>query len=258
MNKFIYKKAADITALAASFKDFKYKKHYHEEYALGVTLRGVQQYNLGGIVQSSYKNGVMLFNPQQVHDGMSHDASGIDYVMLYIQPELFLEMLDKKDIIKFSSPIVYNRSLEQSIRNIINAAFNNDDEMFLNELLLDLAKHFTETEINYDIKKEDPLIGKAKDMICANLDKPVKINEICQELSLSKFQFIRIFKACTGITPYQFYLNRKIKYAKEIIENKKDIYSAVADCGFVDLTHLNRHFKCIYGITPNEYLSNLN
>lgn len=257
MNKFIYKKAADITVLAATFKDFKYKKHYHEEYALGVTLRGVQQYNLGGSVQSSYKNGVMLFNPQQVHDGMSYDASGIDYVMLYIRPEFFLEMLGQNDTVKFLSPIVYNQSIEHSILSIIRAVFNNDDEMLLNELLLDLAKHFSDTEINYDIKKENPLIGKVKDMICSDLYNPVSINEICQELSLSKFQFIRIFKACTGITPYQFYLNRKIEYAKEIIERKKDIYSAVADCGFVDLAHLNRHFKSIYGITPNEYLSGI-
>ncbi|WP_286905183.1 AraC family ligand binding domain-containing protein [Clostridium sp. UBA1652] len=51
----------------------------------------MQQYNLNGSVQSSYKNGVILFNPEQPHDGMAHDESGIDYVMLYIEPKLFLK-----------------------------------------------------------------------------------------------------------------------------------------------------------------------
>lgn len=41
MDKFIYKKSAGITALSASFADFKYKKHCHKEYAIGVTLRGI-------------------------------------------------------------------------------------------------------------------------------------------------------------------------------------------------------------------------
>ena len=77
MEKFIYKKSSGITALSASFTDFTYKKHCHEEYALGVTLRGIQQYNLDGSLQSSYENGVMLFYPEQTHDGMAHDKTGI-------------------------------------------------------------------------------------------------------------------------------------------------------------------------------------
>jgi len=111
VNKFIYKKSAGITALSASFTDFEYKKHCHEEYALGVTLRGVQQYNMDGSLQSSYQDGVMLFNPEQVHDGRSQDKTGIDYVMVYINPKLFLEILGQKDMVKFPFPIIYNHRL---------------------------------------------------------------------------------------------------------------------------------------------------
>lgn len=39
--------------------------------------------------------------------------------------------------------------------------------------------------------------------------------------------------------------------------NPKVIYTAVAACGFVDLTHLNKHFKQIYGTTALEYISQL-
>jgi hypothetical protein len=44
---------------------------------------------------------------------------------------------------------------------------------------------------------------------------------------------------------------------KQLIEIKGDIYSAVAECGFVDLTHLNKHFKSVYGTTAFEYMSHL-
>ena len=96
MDKFIYKKSAGITALSASITDFTYKKHSHKEYAIGVTLRGIQHYNLDGSLQLSYQNGVMLFNPEQAHDGMAHDETGLDYVMLYIEPQLLLEVLRKR------------------------------------------------------------------------------------------------------------------------------------------------------------------
>ena len=66
-----------------------------------------------------------------------------------------------------------------------------------------------------------------------------------------------MFKSHTGITPYQYFLKCKIERAKQIIVKNKDVYSAVTQCGFVDLTHLNKHFKCIYGTTAYEYMSHL-
>ena len=258
MNKFIYKKSAGITALSASFTDFEYKKHCHEEYALGVTLRGVQQYNMDGSLQSSYQDGVMLFNPEQVHDGRSQDKTGIDYVMVYINPKLFLEILGQKDMVKFPFPIIYNHRLEQSILNLINAVFSGEDESLCSELLLALATNFSQTEMSTVSPKNNTLIKKAKEMIYFSIDNVLRLDDICKEFGMSKFQFIRAFKANTGISPYQFFLNCKVEHAKQLIEKNKDIYSAVTECGFVDLTHLNKHFKSIYGTTAFEYVSHLN
>ncbi|WP_338450830.1 AraC family transcriptional regulator [Niallia oryzisoli] len=258
MDRFIYKKSAGITALSASITDFAYKKHCHQEYAIGVTLRGIQHYNLDGNLQLSYQNGVMLFNPEQAHDGMAHDAAGLDYVMLYIEPQLLLEVMEKKDIIRFSTPVVYDDGLEQSILNLSHAILNEKDEALCSELLISLTDSLIETDFSIEYKKDNVLIGKAKDMIHANLEKVLKLDEICNELNLSKFQFIRLFKANTGISPYQYFLNCKVERAKQLIEKSGDIYSAVSECGFVDLTHLNKHFKSVYGTTAFEYISHLN
>lgn len=258
MDKFIYKRSAGITALSASMSEFKYKKHAHKEYAIGVTLRGIQHYNLDGNLQLSYQNGIMLFNPEQAHDGMAHDKSGLDYVMLYIEPQLLLEVMEKKDIVRFSTPIMYDRKLEQRILNLSQAILSEKDEALCSELLLSLTDNLIQTNLSTDNKKDNTLIRKAKDMLHANLEQVLKLDEICKELDLSKFQFIRIFKAHTGISPYQYFLNYKIECAKQLIEKNKDIYSAVAACGFVDLIHLNKHFKRVYGTTAFEYMAHLN
>lgn len=256
MDKFIYKKSAGITALSASMSDFMYKKHSHKEYAIGVTLRGIQQYHLDGSLQLSYPNGVMFFNPEQVHDGMAHNEAGLDYVMLYIEPQLLLEAAQKKDIVRFPSPVVYDERLGQKIVNLSTAILSEKDEALCSELLLDLTDSLIQTNPSTDVKKDNALIRKAKDMLHTNLENVLKLDEICKELHLSKFQFIRLFKAHTGITPYQYFLNCKIERAKQVIEKNGDIYSAVTECGFVDLTHLNKHFKGVYGTTAFEYSSN--
>ncbi|AFS77604.1 AraC family transcriptional regulator [Gottschalkia acidurici 9a] len=257
MEKFIYKKSAGVTVLSASLKDFAYKKHCHKEYALGVTLRGIQQYNLDGSLQSSYQSGIMLFNPEQSHDGRSQDKTGIDYVMVYIDPNMFLDILEKKEIVYFSSPIVYDCRLEQSILNLSNAILNEKDEALCSELLLSLADNLSKADISTVYRKDDATIKKAKEMIYYNLESTLRLDDICKELNMSKFKFIRLFKASTGIPPYQYFLNCKVEFAKQSIEKNKDIYSAISEYGFVDLTHLNKHFKRIYGVTAFEYMSHL-
>lgn len=257
MERFVYKKSAGITALSASMTEFKYKKHAHKEYAIGVTLRGIQHYNLDGSLQLSYQNGIMLFNPEQAHDGMAHDKAGLDYVMLYIEPQLLLEAIEKKDIVRFSNPIVYDRKLERRILSLTHVILCEKDEALCSELFLSLTESLIQTNLSTDDKKDNALIRKAKDMLQANLEHVLKLDEICKELYLSKFQFIRLFKAHTGISPYQYFLNCKIERAKRLIEQNRDIYFAVAACGFVDLTHLNKHFKSVYGTTAFEYMSYL-
>lgn len=258
MEKFIYKKSSDITALSASFTDFSYKKHCHQEYAFGVTLRGIQQYNLDGVSCSSYEQGVMLFSPEQTHDGWAHDKEkGLDYVMVYVDPKLIAD-IGKKDIVRFPTPVVYDSSLARNITNLANVILNEQDEAWSSELLLTILETVILAEYNLYVKKDNALINKAKEIIYCTTGKVLKLDEICNELSMSKFQFIRLFKANTGISPYQYFLFCKLCRVKKILATNNDVYSAVTECGFVDLSHLNRHFKKVYGVTALEFTSHFN
>ncbi|WP_405114433.1 AraC family ligand binding domain-containing protein [Paenibacillus sp. FSL K6-1217] len=256
MEQFNYKKSAEILALSASMTDFTYKKHCHEEYAVGVTLRGIQQYTLDGSRQASHRNGVMLFNPEQIHDGSSYDRAGIDYVMLYLKPDLMAELLGKQEL-RFTTPIVYDRELAQCICNLSHAVQSGADESLGSELLVQLSNLLSHTEIQTPRRMNNAFVTKAKEMMYCSLDQVLRLDDLAREFNLSKYQFIREFKAHTGTSPYQFFLNCKVEHARQSIEKNKDIYSAVAAFGFTDLTHLNRHFKSVYGLTAYEYMSQL-
>jgi len=259
MENFVYKNKLGITALSAQFKDFSYNKHCHEEYALGVTLRGVQEYNLDGSSQASHPSGVMLFNPEQIHDGRAgkKNNESLDYVMLYIKPKLFLEAMNKKDMLHFSSPIVYKQNLRQSILELSYSILNERDEALCNEQFLNVVDNFTSNDFTLDYKKETTQIKKAKEMMYYELDNVLDLDSISQELNMTKFQFIRLFKAHTKITPYQFFLNSKLIHAKKYLEVTKDLYATVVEFGFSDLSHMNRHFKRFYGITAYGYMLSL-
>lgn len=253
MEEFIYKKNSGITALSANITDFSFKNHAHSEYAIGVTKRGIQRYHLDGKLQLSYQDGIMLFNPEQVHDGMAHDNSGLEYIMLYIEPSLLLDVTERKETIQFVTPIIYDNKVESDIYGLANAVFYEKEEEIVDEQLIKLIDGLINQSTTEKYVKENIYINKIKERIHDSFKENLKIADLAQEFSMSKFQFIRYFKNQTGITPYQFLLNSKIEEAKKIIEVDKDIHLAVSELGFSDLTHLNRQFKKIYGITANNY-----
>ncbi|MGB5793575.1 helix-turn-helix domain-containing protein, partial [Poseidonibacter sp.] len=81
------------------------------------------------------------------------------------------------------------------------------------------------------------------------------IEMMSKEFNISKFQFIRMFKSNTGLSPYQYFLNTKLIHAKKYLDITKDLYGCVVEYAFTDLSHLNRHFKRVYGVTAYEYIS---
>lgn len=258
MEKFVYKNNSGITALSASLKEFSYKKHSHEEYALGVTLRGTQEYHLDGCFQASHKSGVMLFNSEQAHDGRAQDyKNGLDYTMLYIKPKLLLEGLEEKEMIRFKTPVVYDQKLATSIYNLSSAILNNKEDALCNELFLNVMDNLTSKDLYSRFKKDGEFIKKAKDLMLYEIENVLNLDDICYELGISKFHFIRSFKASTGFSPYQYFLNTKVIEAKKHLEKHRDIYATIVEYGFVDLSHFNKHFKKIHGITPFEYLASL-
>ncbi|MBG9783439.1 AraC family transcriptional regulator [Shouchella lehensis] len=254
MNQFSYKKRNRLKALSAKITDFSYKKHAHAEYALGVTRKGIQHYHLEGSLQLSHENGIMFFNPEQIHDGSAHDEQGLDYIMLYLEPSLLLEAMERKEYIQFNKPVIYNRIIQQHVLNLSDAVFEEADELVCDDLLFKLANalSFNSTKL----VKRDSLIEKMKQDIKQNV-KHFYIEALSNKYGMNKFQFIRFFNLHAGITPYQYYLNHKVNCARRFMEQERDPYLAVMEFDFADLTHLNRQFKRIYGSTATNYIKQL-
>jgi len=251
--RFAYAKGTGVTVLSATMSDFTYKRHAHEEYSLGVTVRGVQQFHLGGGLHASRPGGAILFSPEQVHDGSSADRGNLEYEMVYVPAPLFLEAAGAREVLRFGAPVVYDRALAAGILRLARGVAKGRDELWSHELLLDVVRRAACREDSPRPMRGDAAMRRAREMLRAGRDGKVKLDDICAELAMSKFHFIRLFRAATGISPYQFFLSCKVEHAKRVIQDSRDAYAAVADCGFVDLSHLNRHFKRIYGVTASEF-----
>ena len=81
----------------------------------------------------------------------------------------------------------------------------------------------------------------------------ITVDEIANAACVSKFHFIRMFSEQVGMTPHQYVLISRINKCKMALESGEKAVDMAMELGFSDVSHLNRKFKSIFGITPNQY-----
>lgn len=82
----------------------------------------------------------------------------------------------------------------------------------------------------------------------------ITIDDICGEINITPFHFIRVFKEKTGLSPHQYLINIRLEKAAELLRSRQ--YSVTETgrlCGFVNLSHFSRTFKQKTGQSPKEF-----
>ncbi|MDF2566707.1 MAG: AraC family transcriptional regulator [Oscillospiraceae bacterium] len=124
----------------------------------------------------------------------------------------------------------------------------------LTRLMTDLVL-IKNSSINNELhdRHEDDVSSAIK-FIEANYQHKIKVEDIAATVHLSKFYFIKIFKAFTGASPYEYLNNYRITKAKQLLhETDLSIDEIAGVIGFVDAGGLIRCFKMAVGMTPGKY-----
>jgi AraC family transcriptional regulator len=97
---------------------------------------------------------------------------------------------------------------------------------------------------------------RAVEYIQDQLDTDLTVSRIAQAVYMSPHHFKRLFKQSTGQSPYQYVVEARVRKAKELLTTGKfTISEAACHVGFVDQSHLTRHFKRVFGLPPRRLLS---
>lgn len=108
--------------------------------------------------------------------------------------------------------------------------------------------------------KSDDIKGgsnRLKYMILNTPERPFAIRDMARSVGISPYHMIRQFKASFGLTPHQFQIQCRIRKAQKLLERGESVIGAAYAAGFCDQSHLDRCFRKIVGMTPNEYKSSI-
>jgi AraC-like DNA-binding protein len=84
--------------------------------------------------------------------------------------------------------------------------------------------------------------------------KPLTIDQLAAHARLSRFHFIRAFRAAYGETPHQYLRGRRLERAKELLVTTPIPITEICDqIGFQSLGSFSSLFRRLTGETPASY-----
>lgn len=87
-----------------------------------------------------------------------------------------------------------------------------------------------------------------------HLKENLTLEEISEEVQLSKSYLNAVFKAQTGRSPVEFFIHLKMQEACKLLKSTDlYIYEVSAELGYTDQYYFSRIFKKVVGVSPKDY-----
>ncbi|MBQ7832308.1 MAG: helix-turn-helix transcriptional regulator [Lachnospiraceae bacterium] len=131
-------------------------------------------------------------------------------------------------------------------------------EMYLRQIFIMLQRYFVNS-LKTDNAHVVEEIDKATLYFNEHYSEDISIDEYAQNNHVSVSWFIRNFKHCTGSTPMQYILSKRIYNAEILLHNSSYNVTEIAQIvGYDNPLYFSRIFKKIKGLSPSEYRNNIN
>ncbi|HEY8479203.1 MAG TPA: AraC family transcriptional regulator [Spirillospora sp.] len=243
-----------------------YAPHIHGEYAIGVTVSGVETMRYRGEKIYSGPGSVVVVEPGEAHTGGPAHPEGFAYLCLYPNPELLgaAKAADAGSTPApphFREPIIDDRKLGEALRLAHRALRLGEDPLEAeSRLLCVLGALVTRHAVRAPARRAP---GRRADVeritravtarLSDELVAPPTLAEVAADLGLSRYQLLRAFRDAMGMPPYAWLAQHRVMRARALLDAGHRPAEAAALVGFADQAHLTRWFRRVVGVTPGAY-----
>ena len=144
-----------------------------------------------------------------------------------------------------------------SARRLIGGALQALDDDSFDSLLFVLLDYASNLSIGLAKRRSSKLRAqRAKRFIELHASEPISLEDIANQLGVSRFTCVRQFRENTGSTPYEYLLHVRLERAKHLLEHTRlGIDDIATQVGFRELPHFSRSFKRRTNYAPSQYRS---
>ncbi|MBZ6532669.1 AraC family transcriptional regulator [Acinetobacter seifertii] len=242
-----------------------YKSHSHPTFSIGAVDEG------NSIFQSSFGTaqeisaGTLVIVPAHIeHSCNPKPNEAWSYQMLHLDIMWLSQLYSEFQQQGFDLHLPQHKPLIIRDENFYKAFTEMNDVLFdeqklileKEQSLLDclmglLLPHF----ILEEIQKPQYLYKDFLDLVEAvtSSESFISLEELAQQVGLSRYAIIRLFKANVGLTPHAFQINLKINRARELLKQGISLVELAVNLGFSDQSHFHKAFKAHTGVTPRQF-----
>lgn len=225
-------------------------------------------YSYSGVVRYSKSSTTHYIQPHHViitacNAPLIFTRTSKDWEFFYIiirgsHAKLYYNLIRTKDSTIAINPLT---STLNHFIDLINVPYIDDDFSSMEHSVLVHSILFELYKATYDISKarmhtpiQETDVNSAITYISNNYMKELSIDDICNEVNLSKYYFCKIFKEYSGISIHKYLNEYRINKSKELLSySKLTITSIAIEVGFNNSLTYIRCFKQSTKMTPSEY-----
>jgi AraC-like DNA-binding protein len=254
---------AGVTLMRASFADHAFERHSHDCFALGATTHGIQRFRCKGRQYDSRPGDLVLFNPDDDHDGRPGTADGFRYTIWYVPEALVTASLADDGGAYFARPHVADHGMAEAFQALSTSVTDAPSESLRAESLMSaflrtmLGRHGERRHATSAVHLDAgaAALACARDYLRTCYANDVTVSELAAVAGLSRAHLTRAFGAAFHMPPHVYLNAVRVSEAQKRIRLGMPLATVALECGFADQSHFTRRFKGSVGVTPAVWRS---
>lgn len=235
--------------------------HWHDEIEI-LFAKNPGKLILDGQSIPFKENDILFVNSRQLHSTYL-EYGGLVYHIL-IDPRLYYfshSQYMNEHYMRLPVKLPERNALFPDIINElvgIERPVKPENELYVMNLLFKMLlcmqkENYFVTNYNVDDSVQLEYIKKSIEYIENNLTEKMLIDDIADNIGISKAYLMRLFKIYTGDTIIHYLTGCRLEEARRRLMENYSVTNIAVDCGFTDAPHFCKAFKKYYGSSPINY-----
>lgn len=250
-----------LSLLHADFTTHVYPPHSHDAFVIAITETGGSIVKSRGVVDEAHSARLLVFNPAEPHAGWMGRSQRWRYRSLYLERAAIAEVargLGITEVPYFTGNIFADADLIEGFLALHRTLEAGRDVFAERELLIStfgtlFTRHGSGGGRVEPAPNDNARLRRAVAVMRARHAEPLRLEDVADEVDLSIYQLIGLFKRTAGLPPHAYLTQLRLDVACHDLRRGLPLADVAPSAGFYDQSALNRHFKRVYGITPLQF-----